>query len=152
MNSNVETVLEIGFNAGFSTLLMLMCNKKVRVTCIDICEHAYTYPCYRNIQSVFGDRLELIVGDSRSTLKDMVRRSAPRVFDLIHIDGGHTPAVAEEDISNSHALSRRGTVIVMDDCDMPQIRNVWDKCVEKYSLADVDYLLETTDLHQIKIV
>jgi len=33
---SINNVLEIGFNAGFSALLMLLTNKNIKMTCVDI--------------------------------------------------------------------------------------------------------------------
>lgn len=46
LNKNIKHVMEIGFNAGFSALLMLMSNPNVHITCIDNGEHAYVIPCF----------------------------------------------------------------------------------------------------------
>jgi len=79
---NIKNVLEIGFNSGFSSLLMLFSNPNIKITCVDIVNHSYTIPCYKQIKKTFKDRINLIVGDSTLTLKEI-----NQPFDLIHIDG-----------------------------------------------------------------
>lgn len=86
---NINYVMEIGFNAGFSTLLMLMSNPNIHITCVDLGEHKYTIPCFNQIRKDFGNRLHLIIGDSTETVPKLHKK-----FDLIHIDGGHTLDIA----------------------------------------------------------
>ena len=63
-------VMEIGFNSGFSTLLMLISNTNMHITCFDLGEHSYTLPCYEKIKETFGDRISIVIGDSTKTLQD----------------------------------------------------------------------------------
>lgn len=48
LNPNIKNVMEIGFNSGFSTLLMLLSNSNINITCFDLGKHKYTIPCYEN--------------------------------------------------------------------------------------------------------
>ena len=93
LNKTIKNVLEIGFNSGFSTLLMLLTNPNINITCCDLGEHSYALPCYRKIKEDFGDRINIIIGDSVKTLPTISNK-----FDIIHIDGGHQTMVAENDI------------------------------------------------------
>ena len=42
LNKNIKNIMEIGFNSGFSTLLMLLTNPNICVSCFDLGEHSYT--------------------------------------------------------------------------------------------------------------
>ena len=44
LNKNIKNVMEIGFNSGFSTLLMLISNPNIHISCFDLGEHKYTIP------------------------------------------------------------------------------------------------------------
>ena len=46
LNKTIKNVLEIGFNSGFSTLLMLLTNPNINITCCDLGEHSYALPCF----------------------------------------------------------------------------------------------------------
>jgi len=122
--------LDIGFNAGFSTLLMLNSNPHVKITCVDICEHEYVIPCYNKIKEDYGDRVKLVVGDSRHVLKQMTTK-----FDLIHIDGGHGEEVCENDIQEAYRMSKTGTIIIMDDVEIPSVNEIWKKYVKEYDMT-----------------
>lgn len=147
LNKNIKNVLEIGFNSGFSSLLMLLSNPNVRVTCLDLGEHRYTIPCYRNLKSIFGDRINIIIGDSCETLQTVNEK-----FDLIHIDGGHTTEVAESDIVNCYRNSKNGTILIMDDYDFPNLHMLWDTYIVKYGLKPLNNYVYPSLHHDIKYV
>ena len=81
LNKNIKNIMEIGFNSGFSTLLMLMSNSNAHVSCFDLGEHSYTMSCYNKIKETFGDRINITIGDSTKTLQNVDEK-----YDLIHID------------------------------------------------------------------
>lgn len=147
MNRKIVNVLEIGFNAGFSSLLMLLTNPNIKLTCVDINMHKYTYTCYEKIKEIFGDRINLIIGDSVSVLKTIDDK-----FDLIHIDGCHQIQIADKDVENSYKLSKHGTIIIMDDYDMWFLHDMWDIYVKAYNLKNLDISIHKTNYHDIKYV
>ncbi len=146
LNKNLKDVMEIGFNSGFSTLLMLLTNPNIKITCFDLGEHLYTIPCYNKLKETFGDRINIIIGDSTKTLKNIYE-----FYDLIHIDGGHTTEVADSDIRNSYRLSKKGTILIMDDYDLHNLHNLWNTYIKKYDLKN--YLsVYNSPHHDIKYV
>jgi len=147
LNRNMTNVMEIGFNAGFSALLMLLTNDNASVTCFDLGEHKYTSPCYDKMKETFGKRLNLIIGDSTVTLPTITG-----VYDLIHIDGGHSTEVAKSDILNSYRLSKQGTILIMDDYDFHNLHSLWDYYVLKYNLRKLNIHLYDSPHHDIKYV
>jgi predicted O-methyltransferase YrrM len=147
LNKNIKNVIEIGFNAGFSTLLMLLTNPNINITCFDLGEHKYTMPCYEKLKETFGDRINIIIGDSTETLKNV-----NDIYDLIHIDGGHTTEVANSDIINTYRLSKQGTIIIMDDYDFPNLHNLWDSYIIKYNLKKLHINVYNSPHHDIKYV
>jgi lipopolysaccharide biosynthesis glycosyltransferase len=147
INRNIKKVLEIGFNAGFSTLLMLISNPNLHITCIDLGIHNYTIPCYMKIKEIFGDRINLIIGDSTKILPALTD-----IYDLIHIDGGHETMIANSDIINSYKLSKNGTIIIMDDYDFPHLHTLWDTFVKNFGLIELDINTYNSPHHDIKTV
>ncbi len=147
LNQNIRNVIEIGFNSGFSTLLMLLSNPKMHITCFDLAAHRYTMPCYLKLKDIFGDRINIVVGDSTQTLKHITG-----VYDLIHIDGGHSTEVAYSDIVNSYRLSKNGTILIMDDYDFPNLHQLWDNVISHYKLQPLDIYLYDSPHHDIKYV
>ena len=147
LNKNIKNVMEIGFNSGFSTLLMLLSNPNMKITCFDLGEHKYTMPCYVKLQEDFGDRIKLIIGDSRVTLPNI-----NDVYDLIHIDGGHSNEVAESDIINSFRLSKQKTILIMDDYNFSNLNALWKRYIITLNLKPLNINVYSTPHHDVKYV
>lgn len=147
LNRNIKNVMEIGFNSGFSTLLMLFSNPELKITCFDLGEHKYTLPCYKVLKELFGDRINIIIGDSMKTLPKIQDK-----YDLIHIDGGHTVEVAESDIIQSYRLSKNRTILIMDDYDFQHLHTLWDKYIQIYNLKFLQINLYYCREHDVKYV
>jgi len=145
--TNNKKCLEIGFNAGFSALLMLLSNPNIELTCIDIGEHKYTIPCFNKIKEDFSSRINLIIGDSTKILPVLNGFK----YDLIHIDGGHSKNIAEKDILNSFMLSKNGTTFIMDDYSHFWLHDLWDKYVGIFNLQNVFYYIFPSKYHDIKV-
>jgi len=147
LNKNIKHVMEIGFNSGFSTLLMLLTNPTLQITCFDLGEHKYTIPCYTQIKTLFGNRLNLIIGNSK-TILPMIQDK----YDLIHIDGGHSTDVVISDIYNSYRLSKHGTILIMDDYNFTNIHDIWNNFITIALLQPLNICLYDTNLQSIKHV
>ena len=147
LNKNIKSVMKIGFNSGFSTLLMLISNPNICISCFDLGEHRYTIPCYERLKETFGDRINITIGDSTKTLQNVNGN-----YDLIHIDGGHSTEVATCDIVNSYRLSKKGTILIMDDYDFPNLHNLWDSYINAYNLKALNINLYDSPHHDVKFV
>jgi len=144
-----KKVLEIGFNAGFSALLILLSNPDINLICVDICSHKYAIPCYQVLKDMFGERILLYTGDSMRILPEF-RAS----FDIIHIDGGHDEIVAKSDILQSYRLCRKpGGILIMDDYNFPILKTLWDNYCEEWKLEKYELPeLKETPNHDIRII
>lgn len=147
LNKHIKKVMEIGFNSGFSALLLLISNPQLVLTCFDLGEHQYTLPCYEKIKETFGERINIIIGDSTKTLLNYNDK-----FDLIHIDGGHSTEVANSDIINSYKLSKPKTILIMDDYDFNNLNELWNKYIKKYGLKNLNINLYNSPHHSVKYV
>jgi predicted O-methyltransferase YrrM len=147
LNKNVKRVLEIGFGSGFSTLLFLISNPTLQITCVDINTHSYTMPCYLKIKEFFGDRINLLVGDSNAVLPTL-----NEAYDVIHIDGSHTIQVAEKDITECYRLSKNGTVLILNEYDVVELHSLWDDFVKQHNLQEMVIYLYKTIFQDIKYV
>jgi len=145
LNKNIKDVMEIGFNAGFSTLLMLLTNPNIHIDCFDLGEHKYTLSCYEKLKETFGERINITLGDSTKTLVNVNNN-----YDLIHIDGDHSTEVANSDIINSRRLSKQGTILIMDDYDFPHLHDLWNRYIIKYNLKKLDINVYNSSYHDIK--
>ena len=147
--TNVKKVLEIGFNAGFSALLMLETNQNIHLTCVDIGEHKYTKPCFDKLLEKYGNRINIKIGNSVNELPKIKDK-----FDMIHIDGAHDKVVATNDIIKSYHLANNHAIIIMDDY-YGILKELWDFYSHIYNLQPVDVkydTLSTSSPHDIKKV
>ena len=127
-----DRVLEIGFNAGHSALLMLLANDDCSVTAIDTCQHPYTLPCFSYLDDCFPGRLRLIEGDSVQIMGQLDESG----FDLIHYDGGKEKTI-EADLRNTRSLVGDEHVLVIDDTQNERLSTIVDDLVRQ-GLIEVD--------------
>jgi hypothetical protein len=130
-----RSLLEIGFNAGHSALLALSCNPDLRYVGVDLGRHGYVARCSGLLRERFGDRIDLVTGDSREVMTRFHQR-AP--FDRYHVDGGHSIGVASTDLSNVWACAKHGDLVLMDDtqyerldilCDYFLVQGMYEEVV-----------------------
>lgn len=132
-------VLEIGFNAGFSCLLMKLIQPNIAITCVDINKHKYVMPCYNKLTEDF-DNIQLIPESSYDiALPDLIHKNES--YDIIHIDGDHRYDSAKKDFNLCLQLSRPGTIIIVDDTNLIHLNKLCDEYVAsgfvcEYKLAD----------------
>ena len=137
-----ETICEIGFNAGHSSLLFLDNNTSVKELLIfDLGEHRYMEPCFQYIKESFPSVSCLAVkGDSRITLLktiELCKREILHHFDLVHVDGGHTESCFFTDFSLALLLCKKGGYLVVDDTNMDFINKHVDLCIHEGLVKEV---------------
>lgn len=114
-----DNIVEIGFNAGHSALLALTANPNLKFTAIDIGWHPYVEPCFDFLRSRFGDRIDLIIGDSKEVIPNLYALK-PELKDNVEgwiIDGNHNLEDAAADLENVYAIAKNGDRLVFDDTD-----------------------------------
>jgi hypothetical protein len=89
------SICEIGFNAGHSTMLMLLGRDKssLNYTIFDIGDHSYTKHCIEYIKSKFTHiNFEYVEGDSTIIMPEWINNNKDLIgtYDVVHVDGGHT--------------------------------------------------------------
>jgi hypothetical protein len=124
---------EIGFNAGHSTMLMLLGRETTPLdfTIFDIGHHRYVRPSLSYIQSAFPHiRFEYIEGDSTKTMPTWIQAKPQHVgsYDVVHVDGGHSEHCITNDMKNADLLVKAGGIVIVDDTSMGHINN----CVNEY--------------------
>jgi len=136
-----QNIMEIGFNAGHSTLLFLLSNPNSKITLFDLCEHKYTQECFDLLDKYFPNRLSLIKGDSRVTLSQFIKENPSTKFDLIHIDGGHFGNTPYLDFYYSNQLSNG--YIIFDDTNLTNINHIFEEFIIKGGFGTEVKLYET---------
>jgi hypothetical protein len=134
-------IMEIGFNAGHSCLLMLLGNSNSKITIFDICIHEYTIPCFEYLNEHFPNRLELIKGNSLET----VPKYKLKKFDLLHIDGYHEAYHVIQDIMNSRQIAKQKGIVILDDDWLPWLNKLHRELIDSNILEILNdsNLLET---------
>jgi len=137
-NIKPKNVLEIGFNAGFSCLFMVMINPNLDVTCVDINIHKYVVPCFNRMNQDFVNINLMPYGSHNISLPKLIEQN--KSYDLIHIDGDHSIQGARKDLELCLKLSNDKTIIVFDDTNVDYLNNLCNEYVKKGIV--VDYNLE----------
>jgi hypothetical protein len=156
----VETVCEIGFNAGHSMMNALLAREGIQVLSFDLGEHWDTYSkfSYQLFQKSFPNQTTIILGDSTKTVPQFIRERPDQKCNVIFVDGGHTHEIAAADIFNMAPLANRTFHrLIVDDTDNNDVRGAWEEAVSNgfvqetgmlhsnYCLAyDLDYILDET--------
>ena len=129
----ITRICEIGFNAGHSTMLMLLGRNKapIEFTVFDIGHHPYTKPCLEYIKSKFQHvNFEYIEGDSTITMPTWINANTAYagLYDVIHVDGGHSEHCITNDMKNADILVKKNGIVIIDDTNDYYI----NKCVDSY--------------------
>lgn len=111
----IKNVLEIGFNSGHSSELMLRTNPLLSITSFDLGKHAYTAVAKEYIDKRYPLRHVLLLGNSMKSVPAFHHMHPDVKFDLIFIDGGHDYITAKADLVNCRHLAHTNTLVVMDD-------------------------------------
>ena len=134
-SQKAQSIMEIGFNAGHSSLLYMLSNPTSTLQLFDLGAHSYTRACFDYLSSQFPNRMKIQYGDSCQTLPAYIAENTGKVFDMIHIDGGHDEDVVRSDILNSIQLSDGKTVFISDDDEQEHIARLNRKYFEALSDA-----------------
>ena len=113
--TNVKTILEIGFNTGLSATTFLYARPDITVISVDIGNHDYVLTAKKWIDKEFPNRHMLFVGDSMQVLPQIMKQFPAYTPDMIFVDGGHDDPCPRVDISNAIKISNSNTFIIVDD-------------------------------------
>jgi len=135
---NIKTVMEIGFNFGYSANIFLKSNENISLVSFDIANHSYVDIGKTYIDKTYPDRHTLIKGDSRKTVLNYFQQNPDKKFDLIFIHGGHYGNIPQIDLTNCRLFAHKNTIVVMNDVKYKNIESwnikpneAWSKFIEK---------------------
>ena len=148
-------ICEIGFNAGHSTMLMLIGREKTPLdfTIFDIGHHKYTNPCVNYIKTKFPHvNFEYIEGDSTITMEKWIdeNRSSIGSYDVVHVDGGHSEYCISNDMRNSDILVKINGILIIDDTNNEHINKYVDSYISSGKYKELDVI--PTEGYQHRII
>lgn len=150
LSENKSKICEIGVNAGHSLLLMVSANPTAEYLIFDLGAHAYTRPCVEYIKNAYpSTKITEVYGDSNVTLKQYIESNKLHTFDLIHVDGGHDTITVENDFINTQELLAEDGIVIFDDYNFNNIRNVIDHYIDEKVIFEYTKDIIKTDLHFI---
>ena len=123
---------EVGFNAGFSAALLLLANPNLRLLCLDLGQHSYIEPSFKVLQSDFGDRIQLLLGDSQVTMKTL----SPG-YDFVHVDGGHSEQIARSDCQQALRILKPQGLLLLDDTNIGEVKKGIEPFLNSFQLISL---------------
>lgn len=133
LGEQCKSIIEVGFNAGHSCALMVSKNKDIELLVFDLGKHAYTKRCI----DWFSDHYNItyIEGNSNKTLP---LYNENKIYDLIHIDGGHGIKTCENDIRNCKKFANDKSLLLVDDVNLKRINDLINQMVESHYIEAVE--------------
>jgi len=117
-----KNLIEIGFNVGHSSTIILSMFDDINITSFDINRDIRTQLGADKVKEKFGDRHQFRTYNTLDLRKDLNNKKVnlPKA-DLIFIDGGHTFDVALNDIM----IAKENDIkyVLVDDSNMPDVAN-----------------------------
>ena len=150
----VTNICEIGFNAGHSSMLMLLGreNTPLNFTVFDIGHHSYTKPSFEYIKSQFSHvNFEYVEGDSTVTMPEWINNHKDLIgkYDVVHVDGGHYDFCISNDMKNADLLVKTNGIVVIDDTNAPYINKYVESYISSGNYVELNLLQTTGSQHRI---
>jgi hypothetical protein len=136
-HAKVETVCEIGFNAGHSTLLWLASGAK-RVLSFELGQYTYSTKAVSFLNMRYPGRFQVVMGDSLDTVPAFRAMWPDERCNLLFIDGGHYYRHAMGDLQNFRGMRNETFhLLVMDDTNQDEVAAAWKEYMERgYALEN----------------
>lgn len=149
-----NNICEIGFNAGHSTMLMLLGRDQtpINFTIFDIGHHRYTIPTLEYMKTKFSHvNFEYIEGDSTVTMPEWISNNKELMgkYEVVHVVGGHSEHCISNDMINADLLIKVYGVIIIDDTDGETINSYVDFYLSKGNYVEVKLLPTTGYPHRV---
>lgn len=123
-SADIQTVCEVGFNAGHSTAVFLESNPHVVVWSFDLMELAYSTAMVAWFHRTYRSRFHMIRGLSQDTLPMYASKLKCDVFS---IDGDHSYQGALTDLTNALKMMDPGGTLIADDAS--EVRAACMQCM-----------------------
>lgn len=134
-----NSILEFGFNTGWSSAILLTLFPDITVTSVEIIKNENSQKGAQILKEKFENRHSIIWMDSNLLYEEVVNDlfHMPKNYDTAFIDGGHQYETVYRDISLSLYLGIKN--FIFDDGDDPDIQ----KAIKSFDLKRLQcYLYE----------
>jgi hypothetical protein len=139
-----SNILDIGFNTGFSCLLMLLANNFSKITCVETGIQPYVQYCFNFLQAEFPGRITLI----KDLPEEVFSKLEGQKFDFVHVNGDQSLEGARANLVNALPLGSMGTVILFDGTEIDSLRSLFQSFVVRFKLRKYDLIPAHTKRHQ----
>ena len=147
LDNTVKNVLDIGNNSIISTLLMLITNPDLIITCLEFGQHSYLMPCFEKLKEIFGDRIIFSIEDCKNPFDNLQGH-----FDFININDGHFSFESDIDIKKFHILTKKGTILSIYSNIFTNFETLWNKYLLDYYISELDIFIYNSPDHIIKCI
>ena len=121
-HSPFDSVLEFGFNTGWSSAILLTLFPNINVTSVEIIKNERSQQGSEILKEKFDNRHSIIWMDSNLLYEQVINGQyiMPNTYDTAFIDGGHEYETVHKDISLCLHLGIKN--FIFDDGDDPDIQ------------------------------
>jgi hypothetical protein len=134
-----KNLIEIGFNVGHSSTIILSMFDDVNITSFDINRNERTTQGADKVKEKFGQRHQFFAYNTLNLRQDLNNKKFSFLpADLIFIDGGHTFDVALNDIMIAKENNIR--YVLVDDSNIPDVAKAIDSVSFLQKIKTFDYV------------
>lgn len=108
-------LLEINFNSGLLTDILLENNKDLKIVSFDLCDYDYVLTSKEYIDKKFPDRHNLIIGNSVINIPLYQKYNKNDIFDIILINCDKNNEDINIDINNCLSLTNKDSIIIINN-------------------------------------
>jgi len=122
----IDTICEVGFNAGHSAAVFLMANPTAKYITFDLGELSWSVGQVEYISKMFPNRVTYVKGDSHTAIARYQNEHPETKCDLWSIDGDHGPN-SRLDFEAARNMASPHGLVLADDCtqSFPAVKEVW---------------------------
>mmetsp|Transcript_25143 Transcript_25143/g.50124 ORF Transcript_25143/g.50124 Transcript_25143/m.50124 type:complete len:223 (+) Transcript_25143:888-1556(+) len=137
-HQGVETVCEVGFNAGHSALLWLSSGAR-KVLSFELGQYAYSTKALSFLNEHYPGRIQVTLGDSLETVPSFHAMWPDERCNLLFVDGGHLYKHAMGDLRSLRPMRNESFhLLLVDDTDQGEVATAWREYIAAGSAVEAE--------------